>query len=147
MFGAHVKKGLALLQTTLYPNGNCPQTSCLFRHLRAPVILSNNRTRQGSIETNDGEKNEKGNGVMLVQGNVKEQENLDRALAESLKGAFTCKHCKKSCINMEELQIHLSSCPHEIQSTRSERRTQENYIALDIKVPREAEITGKRKMK
>ena len=89
MYNLNAERAMALMQTMLCTNGNCPQENCLLRHLGPPLINTGGVGILDRAETADGRS-----GVAATQNVVDndDEEIMLKVLEESRRLAYTCRY-------------------------------------------------------
>lgn len=100
MFGANLQRGREMMQNMLCHNGNCSQVNCLLRHLRPPpnrreFDVDENGYPRGITDRAEAREEE-----------TETEEDLRRAIEESLVMSLTCQYCKRFFETKDDLQFH-----------------------------------------
>ena len=96
MYEANMEKARQIMKTMPCSNGLCDQVKCALRHTRPPtrLVSGTNGRRRGILDRAiSDEEREK-----------KEEEEIDRALVESLHTSLCCLYCGSKFDNDECLQ-------------------------------------------
>ena len=87
-----MERARQIMQTIPCSNGLCDQQNCNLRHTRPPTRIA----RRGILDRAISDEDEK----------KREEEELNRALVESLYASLCCSYCSRKFDNNESLQLH-----------------------------------------
>ena len=95
-----MKKAKGMMMKIPCPNGNCSQRNCLMLHTRPPVVIGakSNENRRNSMQDRTERRG--------ANNSMDEEEEIRKAMVESLAIFLTCQYCGREQKTKEDLQLH-----------------------------------------